>query len=364
VKRFPFLDWTRGLAILIMIQCHAFNSFVRPELRNGGAYVLSQFIGGMAAPLFLFMAGITLAFRMGNLDGSEPLARRRWLAALRRAGYILLIAFAFRTTTWVGSLPRPDIREVFKVDILNCMAVALAAISVGAIFGSKGRTRFGVAAGLFIAAVSPIMANLPWEGAPWLLKAYLVPVPGTAQFSFFPCAAYAAFGLAAGATVKRTAPERFDRLMQWFALIGLPLVVAAQYFAAIPFSLYSHSNFWSDSPALVLIRTGISLALLPAAYLWTQYGARRRWSWMECIGRNALLVYWVHIALVYGYLANPVKRALTIPQSILATVLVVALMVGLSAGWLAWKRRRKRRAAPRAAEVSQAARAEAGRGPA
>src|ERR1017187_8254460 len=29
VKRFPFLDWMRGLAIVIMIQCHTFNSFVR-----------------------------------------------------------------------------------------------------------------------------------------------------------------------------------------------------------------------------------------------------------------------------------------------------------------------------------------------
>ncbi|MGD0168065.1 MAG: hypothetical protein ABSC51_12395, partial [Gaiellaceae bacterium] len=29
VKRFPFLDWMRGLAVVIMIQCHVFNSFAR-----------------------------------------------------------------------------------------------------------------------------------------------------------------------------------------------------------------------------------------------------------------------------------------------------------------------------------------------
>ena len=61
MKRFAFLDWTRGLAVVIMIQCHAFNSFVRPDLRHSGPYVYSQFVGGMAAPLFLFMAGMTLA---------------------------------------------------------------------------------------------------------------------------------------------------------------------------------------------------------------------------------------------------------------------------------------------------------------
>jgi uncharacterized membrane protein len=54
VKRSLRLD--AGLAVVIMIECHAFNSFVRMDLRDGGPYVLSQFVGGMAAPLFLFMA--------------------------------------------------------------------------------------------------------------------------------------------------------------------------------------------------------------------------------------------------------------------------------------------------------------------
>ena len=62
MNRFPFLDWMRGLALVIMIQVHVFNSFTRMELRNGGLYALSVFTGGMAGPLFLFMAG-RLRFR-------------------------------------------------------------------------------------------------------------------------------------------------------------------------------------------------------------------------------------------------------------------------------------------------------------
>src|SRR3954447_22305595 len=89
VKRFPFLDWMRGLAVVIMIQCHTFNSFTRTDLRDGGPYVLTQFIGGMAAPLFLFMAGMTTAFQMESLDRREIPTRRRWMISLRRAGYIL-----------------------------------------------------------------------------------------------------------------------------------------------------------------------------------------------------------------------------------------------------------------------------------
>ena len=55
----------------------------------------------------------------------------------------------------------------------------------------------------------------PPEPAPPLLREYLVPGFGRGHFPFFPFAAYLAFGLAAGAILKRTATERLDRLMQW-----------------------------------------------------------------------------------------------------------------------------------------------------
>jgi hypothetical protein len=109
----------RGVAVIVMIQCHTFNSLTRLNLRDGSAYVLSQFVGGMAAPLFLFMAGMTSAFQMEGLERREPNPLRRWRQALHRAGYILAIAFAFRLTNWMGSIPGGNWHEVFKVDILN-----------------------------------------------------------------------------------------------------------------------------------------------------------------------------------------------------------------------------------------------------
>ncbi|HEY2015908.1 MAG TPA: heparan-alpha-glucosaminide N-acetyltransferase domain-containing protein, partial [Bryobacteraceae bacterium] len=267
MKRFPFLDWMRGLAVVIMIQCHTFNSFARTELQAGGPYVLSQFVGGMAAPLFLFMAGMTFGFQMDSLERRERLPLRRWLIALRHGGYILGVAFAFRIGNFLASLPRVDFQEVIKVDILNCMGVGLMALSVAAVLGAKGRVRFAIAAGLAIAAAAPLVANLPWEGVPVLLRQYLAAEPGQGRFAFFPCASYVGFGLAAGTIVKGTAAERFERLMQWVVAIGFALVFSAQYFSSIPASVYSKSNFWSDSPGLILIRVGVSLLLMAGSYL-------------------------------------------------------------------------------------------------
>ena len=147
MKRFPFLDWMRGLAVLIMIQCHTINSFTRMDLRESGPYVLSQFVGGMAAPLFLLMAGMTTAFQMESLERREPSPWRRWAISLRRAAYILTIAFTFRFTNWVFSMPHASAAELTKVDILNCMGVGMAALAVAAVFKGNARIRFAVLAG-------------------------------------------------------------------------------------------------------------------------------------------------------------------------------------------------------------------------
>ena len=70
--RLEYIDWVRGFGALIMLQGHVFDSFLRPDLRPGGAYVLSQFVGGMPPAIFLFLTGVTLSFLM---DSSERKGR-------------------------------------------------------------------------------------------------------------------------------------------------------------------------------------------------------------------------------------------------------------------------------------------------
>ena len=101
--RLEYLDWVRGLGALIMLQGHVFHSFLRPELKTTGAYTLSQFVGGMPPALFLFLTGVTLAFLMDSIERKGMAPRERVLQSLRRAGYLFLLAFAFRLQLWVFS---------------------------------------------------------------------------------------------------------------------------------------------------------------------------------------------------------------------------------------------------------------------
>jgi len=340
VNRFPFLDWMRGLALVIMIQVHVFNSFARMDVRTAGAYSLAVFIGGMAGPLFLFMAGMTFAFQMDRLERKEVQPRRRWLACLRRAGYIWAIAFLIRLTDWAGSWPHGSWAEILRVDILNSMGLAMAAFSVAALAAGGRRIRIVLVAAVSIAAISPLAANWDWTWVPYVVRQYLQPGFERGHFPFFPCAAYLGFGMTAGAAVRLVDAARMDRLMQWAALIGGGAILAGQYVANLPYAVYPKSNFWTDSPTLIVIRVGVALLLLAGSYMWTAFCAGPGWSWMQCLGRNSLLVYWVHLMLVYGPLTAIFQRALSIPATALAVAAVTGLMVALSALWQWWRRRR------------------------
>jgi uncharacterized membrane protein len=320
------LDWLRGLGVLIMLQGHLFNSFARPDLHNHPVYILSQFIGGMPAPIFLFLVGATLAFRLDRADrqGLPPAARFR--SALRRAAFLAAIAFAFRFQLWLFAWGNPW-TEIVRVDILNCMALGVALLAAVALLPPPKRITWCAAAGLAIAALAPLVSMLDWSGVPWLLRNYIV--PDKAFFTFFPDAAYIAFGVAFGALLRTAAPAR-DRIMQWAACFGLALIVTAHYFSNLPFSIYPNSDFWLNSPGLIFIRFGIVLVLIAAGFVWTSGHQTENLALMRRFGTNSLLIYWVHVELVYGRWFWFAKQRLTIPACAAASLLLIALMYALA----------------------------------
>src|SRR5713226_3610685 len=173
--RLTFLDWSRGLAVVIMLQGHVFHSFNQTSQRNDGPYVLSQFLGGMGPAIFLVLTGITLAFLMdrGEWQGLSPVGR--WKAALRRAGYLYSLALLFRLQLWTFAYPQSPWTDLFKVDILNCMGFAIGLMSVMAIFTTADRVRLCAGLGAAIAVVSPLVSALDWSWLPPQISAYFVP---------------------------------------------------------------------------------------------------------------------------------------------------------------------------------------------
>jgi len=124
--------------------------------------------------------------------------------------------------------------------------------------------------------------------------------------------------------------------MQWAAWLGVVLVVGGQYFGSLPYSLYPKSDFWLNSPALILIKMGVILLILAFAFLWTQY-VSTGWSWVRQLGMTSLLVYWLHTELVYGRWLGVLKESLTVGQTTVAAGVVILLMLGISYCRTQWK---------------------------
>src|SRR5204863_1039166 len=112
--------------------------------------------------------------------------------------------------------------------------------------------------------------------------------------------------------------------------VGIGLVLAAQYLSNLPFSVYPKSDFWLNSPALIVIKLGAVLIILAVAFLWVNLGAPQRWSLFRQLGTTSLLVYWVHIELVYGRWFGIWKEAMTVRQVLVFTTLLLALLTALS----------------------------------
>jgi uncharacterized membrane protein len=327
-QRLLYLDWVRGIAALIMLQGHVFQSFLRNDLREGGPYVMSQFVGGMPPAVFLFLLGVTFAFLMDSQQRKGVAAPARWAAAIKRSGYLFAAAFAFRLQLWLFSIDKSPWTDLLRVDILNSMGLALLLLSVMAVFRTVERIRFCAILGVAIAAASPLISSLDWSGAPEIVRNYIIPDHNF--FGFFPWAAFVAFGMSLGSILRLLKPEDVAPAMQWLGWGGLTLAFSAWTISSMPISIYSNSDFWLNSPALIFIKLGAVLILIAFAWVWNLRTAPADWSWVRQFGLTSLLVYWVHVELIYGRWFGMLKEQLTVGQTVLASALTILLMLGLS----------------------------------
>jgi len=343
--RYEFLDWARGVAALVMLQGHVFEAFAQGDQRQSGLFLASQFVGGMPPAVFLFLTGVTLAFLMESQERRELTWHQRLLGVLNRSRYLLVLAILFRLQLWVFAWPHSPWTDLLRVDILNCMAASILLVSPVALAGRRERIRYGLLGGLSIALAAPLISQCNLNAWP-LLRDYLV--PSTQGFPLFPWSAFLWFGLSVGTALKLVGSRELGRFAQWCALGGLLLILGAQKLADLPFSLYPASDFWINSPWLILIKLGVVLVLLAAAYLWTSVFSTR-WSPVRQLGTSSLLVYWVHTELVYGRWLYGWRGQLSVPQIAVLALLVIAGMISLAYGvdsLRGWLRRQRESSAP------------------
>lgn len=331
-RRREHLDWLRGVAVVLMIGAHLFDSWMRFPDRETRAFDIAMIIGGTGTTLFLFLAGVAVALSAGSKLRSTGNAGAAARAVAVRGLEIFALAFVFRVQAfflgWSGRW-----LDLLTVDILNIMGPSIAAAALLWRLGSSTRNRsviFGIAT-VGTSFLAPIVRTLPQGILPHALYAYLVPVPGLSNFVFFPWIALVFAGACVGVLVDATRTPEADARTHRQLAIGGAIVSAGAFAASYLPSAFAGSHFWSTSPAYVFLRSGLTTAAVAGAHTWVKsWGNGAHWSALTQLGRTSLFIYWIHVELVYGLIARPWHRALTLYQAFIAYVIFCGLMLACS----------------------------------
>jgi uncharacterized membrane protein len=303
--------------------------------------------GTLPAPLFLFLAGFSVALVTDKLRQKGVSADEIVRTTIRRGGEIFLLALLFRLYNFLLGIPVAPWTDLLRVDVLNVIGISIVllgiACRVSAIVSSgepeKLRRFSAVTAMLCAAAIAMLTPSLwtTWRPRflPWWLESYIdgVHTFGTPQswlFPIFPWTAFAFAGLAAGMMLLCAWARRNEAAALAVAgLAGAGCIAAGIWLDRRSVQLYSVYDFWRTSPNFFLIRAGVVLIVVFLGYAWCRWGAGE-WGFSPLIemGKCSLLVYWVHFEFVYGGLSIVHRHRASIGT---ATIGLIAITVGMTA---------------------------------
>jgi uncharacterized membrane protein len=381
VKRLPYIDWTRGAAVVAMVLWHTGDAWLRPGLKAGQGFLLLRFVGGLAAPTFLFLAGLgaSLASKPAPTDAPQNAVSR----GLGRGLEIVMLGYALRLQSWLvdaqaltslraagaylplglgyaglfltadamargarvkwpstaasvalvvlGLAQVPTIApgrflRLLQIDVLQCIGFSLCLLAVLDRAASILRApRRAVALGCLVACGTEPLAELLPGAIPTPLAAMIARLPlqdgvQPALFPLFPWFAYACFGAAMGGVLRGSrVPEA----------VGLRCATFGAFLAvftseALPFIHRTIGRFpFAVGPIRTGFRTGIVLVLIAVGIAWVDGSGGRS---AIRLGQHSLRIYWAHMLFAYGVLGRPLQHKLGYPAWLGMAGLLLILM--------------------------------------
>ncbi len=236
-ERLLFVDLMRGIALIFMIEVHTVNALMHPGWYKAPWFSLVDFINGLVAPSFLFIAGFAFLLAVQpQLDAHRALRMPFWIMLARIAliwllGYLLHVP-SFLLSSWRKETTLEQWQQLFSVDVLQCIACALLLIFVLRLLCKHD----GIFAATILVFAGAAVLPASWvfridllSVFPFPLVAYLIPVGST----FFPLLPWFGF-MAAGVLVawfflRSRARGGANWYMQGMLLIGIVSAITGTF---------------------------------------------------------------------------------------------------------------------------------------
>ena len=307
--RLVAVDIVRVFAMVMMVQGHTLDVLLTPACLFTPWYNYWLFCRGFTAPMFMTLSGFgfalaTLRHWEDHLRFGPAVAKR-----LRRFGFFVLLGYSLRIPVhslrdlrWAG----PDAwRGFLQVDVLQTIGFTVIALQL-MVWVLRPPRRLAAVTGMLaviVAFTAPLAWHSPYMNSlPLALKSALIGTTGS-LFPLMPWSAYIFLGAALGigyVRVGQSAPSLLRKAIP----CGLLLLVSGIGLEGVSHHIYGQANFWPTTPHLFIARMGFVTAALGLATFVERFLPVSPRT-MRSLAEESLLVYFVHVVLLYGSIWNP-----------------------------------------------------------
>jgi uncharacterized membrane protein len=347
-SRLAFVDLHRGLVLLIMIEVHIFNELLMPPLKLTNWFTVLNFINGLVAPSFIFISGF--AFILASKKKIDEF-RKFGLVFWKQLGRILLIfivGYSLHLTFF--SLHRikteatqQQINVSLSVDVLQCIALGLLLLFI---FRLLIKSDFAYKIFLFLAGIFFVwLAPYFWKTdltnvLPVYVANYFNKRTGS-LFPVFPWFGFMFFGGFLSTLYLKARDEGKDK--NFFNTLA---------YVSLFFIIIGHLTLWTRSPFYVsmyapnyfffILRSGYVFFIFYLCKIFCDR-VNMQQSLILDVSRESLLVYWLHLQIIFKKLWNDqsivmiVNQNFNVLQCIGMTILLILLMIIAAKVWSAIK---------------------------
>jgi uncharacterized membrane protein len=348
-KRVEFIDLLRGGAVLVMIETHMMNATLDPGLRSSTVFAWITFINGLVAPSFLFASGLAYAVTTRRkindyLSFGKPLFLNfRRLLFVIMIGYLLHIP-KFNFQQILHETTEQSWEMFFQADVLQCIGVSLLIIQALLLLVRTERRLYTTLLVLTIAVafLSPIVWGIDWRRyLPLPIAGYMngMHFPTFPGFPLFPWSAFIFAGAVVGyhfiEAKQRNEEPAFFKKMIW---VGCGVMIFSALIEPVAARVYPVYDYGRFSPSFFFLRLGIVMLLCTLLFFYEKKFSVSPRSLLTLAGRESLIVYAVHLFLLYGNFGKfnftkTVNHTFGYGEVFLATFLLMGLMIGLAYVW-------------------------------